>query len=309
MLFRLSSLPSHSAHFALWILLTAGTLAGDPVTRVVDSSGKTVFHRIFVSGDPEFDDDVTNVVNAFDSWPDAPGSTRQRISVGFINDALSRTLTDLKTLAMPGQEVVLYYSGHGGDGPQYGAADTNADDPDGFDNHITSTNRASSQTITDDQLATMISGFRESVTLNVLLDSCWGGTFANGTSDLPSATNANGAAYGSHLDQMGPSGCITDEMTTGLIQSLRNTNGRPTGDSDGDGTLTSSELKQFLERRGDLGGSGQCSSGGKCASAVPEPPSLSLSSIVLLSMVAAARLRRFFTTGKRSAENPNARSA
>jgi hypothetical protein len=299
--FRLFSPSNYPAGIAMWLLVSAGTLAADPVTRVVDSSGNTVFHRIFVSGDPEFDDDVTNVVNAFDLWPDAPGSTEQRISVGFINDALSRTLADLKTLAMPGQEVVLYYSGHGGDGPQYGAADTNGDDPDGFDNHITSTNRASSQTITDDQLATMMSGFRESVTLNVLLDSCWGGTFANGTSDLPSATNANGAAYGSHLDQMGPSGCITNEMTTGLIQSLQNRNGRPTGDSDGDGTLTSTELKQFLEGRGDLGGSSQCGSGGKCASAVPEPPSLSLSCIMLLSMVAAARWRSFFTIRKRTA--------
>jgi hypothetical protein len=234
--------------------------ADDPVPKLVDTSGKTKFHCLFVSGDDEFDGDTSEIQDLWNAWPKAPGSSSRLIKTPLIRSVLTTYLDELKKTWVSGNEVCIYYAGHGGDGATYGATDYNGDDPDGRDNHITST-RQFGETITDDQLAQMISGFAESVTIVVMLDSCWGGTFSDGSADLPSATNKDGAKYGAHLSHIGPPGTIRNEMTEAMKSALENSAGKPTADSSGDGILTAEELRGYLQSQGALSTSGE---GSKC---------------------------------------------
>lgn len=66
-----------------------------------------------------------------------------------------------------------------------GSADTDGDEPDGFDNCI---EVGGGDIITDDELARMLSGFNYSVTIVAILDCCYSGTFTDGTKDLKSIT-------------------------------------------------------------------------------------------------------------------------
>lgn len=234
--------------------MTAGAVAQEPPRRarpiVVDASGETSIHYVFVSSGADFHRRTGRIQDAFGEWPTGGGGSAL-LQTPLIQTVLTTRLDGLKAALQPGDELVIYYNGHGGEGQESGAPDTNADEPDGFDNHITNTDRFG-ETITDDELAGMISGFRESLTLTVILDSCFGGSFSSGTTDLQSATNAAGSAYGDHLAVIGPAGGIRSEIEKALKKGLKDRRGRPVADLDGDGTVTSADLMQYLQNEGAL---------------------------------------------------------
>ncbi len=225
---------------------------GQVTPKFVDNSGNTKFHCIFISGAPEYDAETLEIHNLWNQFPMKAGSSSTMVRDGDIKSELKNWLDAKRNVVEPNEEVCIYYNGHGGDGKKAGAKDKDKDDPDEYDNHITSTKKKGGKTepvksITDDELATMISGFKESVTFVIILDSCYGGTFSDGTKDLPSAKNKEGAVYGDHLSHIGPSGTIRNEMTEGLKKALEKVDGRARGDTDKDGKLTGEELKKFLE--------------------------------------------------------------
>ncbi len=161
-----------------------------------------------------------------------------------------------------GDEFVFFFAGHGGnsildDGVQdqdETAADP-ADEPDASDNHILVNTGAR---ISDDDLATMLSGFKQSVTINVILSSCKSNTFTDGTADLPQITqkddNDNDVTATGHVAVLA-AGATTSffgndsggmEFVKKLVDGLKKKpNGFLKADTNNDGTVTAKELSDF----------------------------------------------------------------
>ena len=85
-------------------------------------------------------------------------------------------IRDLAEIAGPDDIVLIHYSGHGSQAP-----DTNGDEPDGLDETILpyDSRMPGIPDITDDELNTLIGGFR-SESVVVILDSCHSGTGTRG---------------------------------------------------------------------------------------------------------------------------------
>jgi hypothetical protein len=117
--------------------------------------------------------------------------------------------------------------------------------------------------LTDDEFAAMINGgtgFQQSVTLVVVVNSCGGGGFTGGASDL---------AESDHVDVIGPSGeCPIDPpvlsplaLITPLtiflggtietfFEAVADGAGEKEADADKDGCVTAAELEQWLQKEG-----------------------------------------------------------
>ena len=106
---------------------------------------------------------------------------------------ISKAIEKARRDAKPGDEVVIYFGTHGGDNrrkdgevdPGEGEKDPK-DEPNKYDNHIFATGW---DPISDDELTHLIGGFERCVTITVIIDSCYSGTFTDGTADLPSAVD------------------------------------------------------------------------------------------------------------------------
>ena len=167
--------------------------------------------------------------------------------------AITTCVTAAKGALLPGDEFVFFFSGHGGDSRFPDAAEA-GEGPVGSpsDNHIRIGNNATgADRMTDDQLATLLSGFKKSVTINVVLDSCFSHTFMDGANDLPSITQANGlpAPVGDHLGFLASSSPTNPKCSGGftdkLADALKIVDGVMKGDTNKDGTLTSKEAGDF----------------------------------------------------------------
>ncbi len=159
---------------------------------LVDSSGKTKFHGVFV-GVP-FDKEAQDLADALDKHP---GWAHERKTV-IKDDAatyknISANISKLVHSVEPGEEVVIYFGTHGADNtrkdgqkdPCEGEKDTK-DEPNKFDNHI---KVADGQLISDDELRELIEGFKPCVTITVIIDSCYSGTMTDGKCDVDKAKN------------------------------------------------------------------------------------------------------------------------
>jgi hypothetical protein len=174
-------------------------------------------------------------------------------------------LDELKETAQPGDEVTLSFIAHGNGGQPRKPGDGGIDDPgepnDAYDEWIwlndkngdkkanrDPQNPENDEVLTDDELADMLEGFRESVTIVVIMDSCFGGGFTNGGDDIQESD---------HVAVIGTAGkCPVDPP--GIFGGLRSTltedaadgGGEKKADKNGDCKVTAAELKEWLEGRG-----------------------------------------------------------
>ena len=255
-------------------------------TRVVDAD--TVFHRLYVIGcgrsrveNEAFAGDAAAVKGALEgttggsSAPPSqdPASTTNTVTRPSLGD-LIRAINELKNKALAGQEVTIFFVGHGGGGGPYGSPDG---DEEPFDEHFwlncggpeVAPNDEAGDTVTDDALRRMLAGFRPGVTLVLIMDSCWGGGFTGGSSDLPEdgSTAVIGPSGECPVDTQAFIGgtfenrlfedfetTLADSLALGAVPVDVPVRRGSAADFDGDGVVTAAELKRWLDEAGfDLG--------------------------------------------------------
>lgn len=242
-----------------------------PFTKVLAQPPKvadkdTKFHRVYVTGpgtshagglwndEGTLKDDRDELKNDLERAGNQkePGSTSRNMEKP-TKEELRAYLDQLKTIAEPGEEVTLYFGGHGNGGRDGGFVsageanetrnewiwlnDQNGDGDVDLD-----------ETVTDDELADWLTGFRISVTIVVIMDSCFGGGFAGGQNDIQETDHV--AVIGpSNVAPIDPPGIFGGLIST-LTEDAADGGGEKAADSNGDGIVTADELKQWLRGRG-----------------------------------------------------------
>lgn len=238
--------------------------------RVVD--GDTRFHRVYVTGPGEkhflwheengFKDDRDELKNDLEkAGNQAAGSTSQTLDKP-TQQKLKETLNALKGTAQPGEEVTLCFIAHGNGGKPRKPGDGGIDNPgegnDPYDEWIwlndkngnKKANRdpyypGNDEILTDDELAAMLQGFKESVTIVIIMDSCFGGGFTNGATDIQESDHV--AVIGT------PGKCPVDPpgifggFRSTLTEDVADGGGEKEADKNEDCKVTAAELKEWLE--------------------------------------------------------------
>ena len=226
--------------------------------------GGTVFRGCFASGpdasgaaDPDWDKDVDTITGALKgtgSWQDA---NMTKLKNGKRVD-IEACVNAAKGSAEPGDEFIFYFSGHGGNHTfQDGVKDQHEttadpnDDPDDFDNHLLlgDTTAGTRSRMSDDELAKLLSGFKKSVTIVVILDSCNSHTFTDGSADLGSVTQkdpeGNDVPATTHLALIAASTTSNPTcragMTDRIADGLKSQGSHPKADKNKDGVVTAKE--------------------------------------------------------------------
>jgi hypothetical protein len=225
--------------------------------------------------------DLEELVN--DRHPDlgyvnqAGGSTSRTLNQP-TKEELVEELNRLKALANPGEEVTFYYVGHGGGGPDYGLLNTSDEAGEKYDEWIWINDANGdkvadwNETLADNELAQMLQGFREGVTLVVFMDSCFAGGFTGAPGDIQesksvavigsSGTCAVDKAHGFAVEVKGVTLVSGDwfgvRFATSLISGFGATietmseefadgAGEREADANEDGIVTADELKAYLK--------------------------------------------------------------
>jgi len=105
-----------------------------------------------------------------------------------------------------------------------------------------------SEILTDDELATMLTGFRVSVTIVVIMDSCYGGGFTGGANDIQETDHV--AVIGTEGRPCWSSGFFGGFLST-LTEDTADGGGERSADANEDGKVTAEELKIGL--KGEVG--------------------------------------------------------
>ncbi|MBN2603342.1 MAG: right-handed parallel beta-helix repeat-containing protein [Candidatus Thermoplasmatota archaeon] len=226
--------------------------------RMTDSSGQTTFRGLFV-GVP-FSKEAQDLANALSGHA---GWNPKNMTVLKNESATAKNLTDslakLKLDSKSGDEVVIYFGVHGGDNlpsAKDGSRGYPPDnEPNGIDNHIFLYDWVS---VTDDQLSDLISGFLPCVTITVILDSCYSGTFSDGDDDLDKATDGgwDEEKYDkNHLHLMLASEGKTptrkegETFTDKIIKGLKTQGSTTVADKNKDGITTSKEMSSYVNNQ------------------------------------------------------------
>jgi len=244
---------------------------GHSVPRVTDNSGNTTFHGLFIgtsSGNKDrFGGEADKVNDSLNGpgWDDKNSTTLENESA--TKKRIEEEIDRLKTLLKPGEELVIYITAHGNNNDSIdGVEDKDElgadkkDEKDGYDNYFKTSDGL---VITDDELRDLIDGFQDSVTITVILDFCYSGTFKDGKFDLPTAgpEALNGKPYGDdHLSVIpasdgttpapnDPAGrtTFTDKILDGI--KINESTGKPNADKNKDGILNSSELAKYASNK------------------------------------------------------------
>ena len=214
--------------------------------------GNTTFRGCFASGpgtgSAQSDTDVDTITDALAATGSWSVSNMTELKQG-TKAQIEACINAAKTASVPGDEFIFYFSGHGGDGlfPDT----TEVGEGGGADNHI----RVGDQRIKDDDLATMLSGFKKSVTIVVILDSCYSHTFKDGANDLGSVTQVNGAtaAAGHRLALIAASTTANPtcgwNFTSKLAEGLAKEGGYCKDDANHDGVVTAKEAEDYAHNR------------------------------------------------------------
>jgi hypothetical protein len=216
--------------------------------------GNTTFRGCFASGpgvgSAQSDTDVdtiTDALDATDSWDPANMTELKQGTRAQIEACINAA----KGASVAGDEFVFYFSGHGGDDPNRFPDTTESGEGGGADNHI----RVGDQRIKDDDLANMLDGFKKSVTIVVILDSCQSHTFKDGVDDLASVTQVNGdaEAAGKRLaliaSTSAANGTCGWNFTSKLADGLGKVGDKFKADANGDGVVTAKEAEDYAHDR------------------------------------------------------------
>ncbi|GGD04434.1 caspase family protein [Aquisalinus flavus] len=210
-----------------------------------------VFHRLYIigagtSGEIDaWEDDLGEIQQALETAANqADGSTSTTLNQP-TKDGLRIALERLKRVAQPGDEVTIYYSGHGYGGKQYGSFDglprtrdelydeeiwINDDDGSGEMDQ-------GSETLMDDDFAVMMKGFRDDVSISVLMDSCYGGGFTGTDKDLPMTDLVRLIGPYTQCPTDGP---FTTTLTEDMVNAINDDAIRK------DGIVTTQEVLNYL---------------------------------------------------------------
>lgn len=228
--------------------------------------GNTTFRGCFVSGpdtggaaNAEFNGDVDTITDALDATDSWDPANMTELKNGKRADIVS-CINAAKAAAVAGDEFIFYFAGHGGDGRFPDAAETG--EGGGNDNHILigDTTAGTRDRIKDDELADLLSGFKKSVTIVAILDSCYSHTFSDGADDLGSITQVNGgdAAAGARVALIAASSAATPTcgggFTTRLADGLKKVDGHFKADTSRDGVVTAREAADYARSYTATGG-------------------------------------------------------
>jgi hypothetical protein len=217
-------------------------------TKIVDAGTK--FHRVYVLGngnnaseDASFKDDLAELKGVLEkAGNQANGSTSLTLEKP-TKTKLRTELTNVISGAHSGDEITLYFDGHGGGGTEYGAADASeSGEPDHADEHLRLNGGGGTEgTLYDDDLPGMLTGIPTGVTLLVIFESCFGGGFTGGASDLAENDNVKviGAKGCTPIDPPWLLGWLVDTITEDIAD------GANVG-----GTVTGGQLKTYLQGEG-----------------------------------------------------------
>jgi hypothetical protein len=216
--------------------------------------GNTTYRGCFVSGPgtgaAQNDADVDTITDALAATGSWSVSNMTELKQG-TKAQIETCINAAKTASVPGDEFIFYFSGHGGDSAALFPDTTESGEGGGADNHI----RVGDQRIKDDDLADMLSGFKKSVTIVVILDSCYSHTFKDGADDLDSVTQVNGTAepVGEHLALIASSTTANPtcgwNFTSKLAEGLAKEGGKCKDDANRDGVVTAKEAEDYAHNR------------------------------------------------------------
>ena len=235
--------------------------------------GNTTFRGCFASG-PNTNgtaagflnsrvDAITDALAATDSWVGTPGPPPANPATAYPNmtelknrprEAITDCINAAKGVSVAGDEFIFYFVGHGGD-TRFADATENGE-RGGHDNHILigDTTTGTRDRMTDDQLAQSLNGFKKSVTIVVILNSCHSHTFFDGANDLGSVTQKdeanNNVPAGPRLALIAGSSPTTPTCTVGftdrLVDGLKKEGDTFKADTNPpDGVITAKEAGDF----------------------------------------------------------------
>ena len=240
----------------IWLAALGLLVVGVALSNGSATASPTAFGGVFVAGNGDnagettrFNNSVDNLAAALDAANWDPGN-QQKIKQGneaAIDAAISQFKPNGAKELQSGDEFLFYFTGHGGDNNRFPSAGE-AGEGNGTDNYVRVTNALR---ITDDLLKTKLSGFNESVTINVILDSCKSNTFTDGADDLPSITqkrnDGSDAGVGGHLAVVAAGDLAFGEaMTNRIVDGLQvGPGGFRKADANQDGVITTKEASDY----------------------------------------------------------------
>jgi len=236
----------------------------DTNPRVVDTSpGTKRFRAVMVAGafnagtdtcvKPAMAPRVRERLEQYASWKAPVGSVTYLQEAGATKAALTAAINAAKMASQPGDEFLLYYCDHG---TNIAPDDPPVDEPDGADGRLmlASTDPTKkNDAITDDELTVLLTGFRRSVTITVIIEACHSLDFVVGTADLLNARDATNQLYDKdHLaiiTTARATECATGSFTVALNACLARNATTTTADVNRDGVTTAQELFNCARRR------------------------------------------------------------
>lgn len=249
------ALPSRGAAtraLALGTALALSAAAGfEAQAEPVVADGGTAFHRVYIvgSGDSAGEDQaLSDDLNALRADLEQGQNHLSLNSSALIQPPrffLDAVLDGIKTAAQPGDAVTLYLSGRG---------------------NVDSFRLNASDDLSATDVAGLLAGFAPGVTKTVILDSCFGGSFAD---DL--GASADLAVIGTSTTC--PFDAPFEDFVQTFSEDIAELAGQGAGDVDADGIVTAAELESGLLGRawklgeavaGDVIQSGKSKCDGPC---------------------------------------------
>jgi|GEM_PF-4775599 len=213
------------------LIITATSIAATFGTEPRLADPSTKFHRVYILGngnnaeqDEDFYDDYEELKGDLEDEDNQAAGSTSRTFVKPTKNQVKNYLEDLKATAQPGDEVTIYFGAHG-----------NRD-------HV---RLNTSERLLASELANWLQGFQYCVTIVIIMDSCYGGSFIDdiGEDDHKAVIGVKGTAP---MD----GGAFVETLTEEIADQA----GEQEADANEDGIVTAEELKNCLRNKGwDLG--------------------------------------------------------
>lgn len=223
--------PSAISITTLLVFLLSPPLEGQP-TKVADKD--THFNRVYIIGngndkseDESLDGDLTELKGKLEQRKNQKSGSDSKIFWTPTKQQIQDFLDGEKRSKQPGEELTFFFAGHG---------------------NVDTIRLNATESMSAQELAAALRGFRQSVTVVVILDSCYGGSFADDIGETDHVT-VIGPSTICHFDADG----IFDGVYETLTEAVANGGGGREADQNNDGIVTAEELKRRLEGKWTLG--------------------------------------------------------
>jgi len=240
------------------------TMQLDQNPRVLDANpGTKKFYGVVIGGRfiPDASDvcakaapEVRDALAKHANWQRNPSPITTLIEAQATRAAVTAAVDSAKKLARPGDEFLFYYCDHGtNSAPDAGVQD----EVTGLEGRIHVAKPGAQppyEEMTDDELTLLLSGFKDSVTLTVVIDACNSGAFVNGAADLLNITSdARRRLNKDHLavlmSSLECSASFNAAFSRALIACINMEKAIVVADVNKDGITTSEELFECMRPR------------------------------------------------------------